>query len=116
MLALANKHGGAHVDPELDDIYAELSRENSLERMRSSSAGWVPMPGPEHASERQIAHEFIRTFVPGYKPPVQPVRPGWVIGGFELVGEPVDLSNVGRNDPCPCKSGKKFKKCHGASQ
>jgi len=21
--------------------------------------------------------------------------------------------NVGRNDPCPCKSGKKFKKCHG---
>jgi preprotein translocase subunit SecA len=22
--------------------------------------------------------------------------------------------NVGRNDPCPCGSGKKFKKCHGA--
>ncbi len=26
-----------------------------------------------------------------------------------------DWSNVGRNDPCPCGSGKKFKKCHGAS-
>ena len=25
-------------------------------------------------------------------------------------------ANVGRNDPCPCGSGKKFKKCHGASQ
>ena len=24
-------------------------------------------------------------------------------------------ANVGRNDPCPCGSGKKFKKCHGAS-
>ena len=24
-----------------------------------------------------------------------------------------DWSNVGRNDPCPCGSGKKFKKCHG---
>ncbi len=23
------------------------------------------------------------------------------------------FSNVGRNDPCPCGSGKKFKKCHG---
>ncbi|MCX6735254.1 MAG: preprotein translocase subunit SecA [Candidatus Peregrinibacteria bacterium] len=23
-----------------------------------------------------------------------------------------DYSNVGRNDPCPCGSGKKFKKCH----
>jgi len=26
----------------------------------------------------------------------------------------VDWSSVGRNDPCPCGSGKKFKKCHGA--
>src|SRR6185312_802341 len=25
-----------------------------------------------------------------------------------------DWSNVGRNDPCPCGSGKKYKKCHGA--
>ena len=23
-------------------------------------------------------------------------------------------ANVGRNDECPCGSGKKFKKCHGA--
>jgi len=27
----------------------------------------------------------------------------------------VDWTTVGRNDPCPCGSGKKFKKCHGAS-
>jgi uncharacterized protein len=26
------------------------------------------------------------------------------------------LSNTGRNDPCPCGSGKKFKKCHGAEE
>lgn len=25
------------------------------------------------------------------------------------------MKNVGRNDPCPCGSGKKYKKCHGAS-
>jgi preprotein translocase subunit SecA len=25
-----------------------------------------------------------------------------------------DEEKVGRNDPCPCGSGKKFKKCHGA--
>jgi len=30
-------------------------------------------------------------------------------------GGPADWSNVGRNDPCPCGSGKKFKKCHGVS-
>ena len=28
-------------------------------------------------------------------------------------GPVVDLKNIGRNDPCPCGSGKKFKKCHG---
>jgi preprotein translocase subunit SecA len=27
----------------------------------------------------------------------------------------VDWSHVGRNDPCPCGSGKKYKKCHGAT-
>jgi preprotein translocase subunit SecA len=26
-----------------------------------------------------------------------------------------DTSKVGRNDPCPCGSGKKFKKCHGVN-
>jgi preprotein translocase subunit SecA len=23
-------------------------------------------------------------------------------------------AKIGRNDPCPCGSGKKYKKCHGA--
>jgi len=27
-----------------------------------------------------------------------------------------DQPKVGRNDPCPCGSGKKYKKCHGAGQ
>ena len=40
--------------------------------------------------------------------------------GGELVGAPVqqrrleDNEQLGRNDPCWCGSGKKFKKCHGA--
>jgi preprotein translocase subunit SecA len=40
----------------------------------------------------------------------------------EAVNEPAhrqpaaggQYADVGRNDPCPCGSGKKFKKCHGA--
>ena len=28
--------------------------------------------------------------------------------------EPVASSKLGRNDPCPCGSGKKYKKCCGA--
>ena len=31
--------------------------------------------------------------------------------------EPVRVGpKVGRNDPCPCGSGKKFKACHGKDQ
>ena len=26
-----------------------------------------------------------------------------------------EFSKVGRNDKCPCKSGKKFKHCHGSA-
>jgi preprotein translocase subunit SecA len=34
-------------------------------------------------------------------------RPG------ERQGTVVATSKVGRNEPCPCGSGKKYKKCHG---
>ena len=39
------------------------------------------------------------------------------VGGGEdtaSVAEPVHSVKVGRNDPCPCGSGKKYKHCHGA--
>ena len=41
---------------------------------------------------------------------------GAVGGGTTGAGgsREVDWTNVGRNDPCPCGSGKKYKKCHGA--
>jgi SEC-C motif-containing protein len=40
----------------------------------------------------------------------------WVYSGHtEMAGTPVrrESPKVGRNDPCPCGSGKKFKKCCG---
>ncbi len=41
---------------------------------------------------------------------------GWKFEDGELVGEtPIvrEEPKIGRNDPCPCGSGKKFKKCCG---
>ncbi len=37
--------------------------------------------------------------------------------GETLKAKPVarETPKVGRNEPCPCGSGKKFKKCHGAA-
>ena len=34
--------------------------------------------------------------------------------GPAAVKQRVVYDKVGRNDPCPCGSGKKYKKCHGA--
>jgi uncharacterized protein YecA (UPF0149 family) len=34
-------------------------------------------------------------------------------GGVEPIKRKV--AKVGRNDPCPCGSGKKYKKCHGVA-
>lgn len=47
-----------------------------------------------------------------------PVPPPTVRSNLGTVGAP-KVSNVpvvGRNDPCPCGSGKKYKKCHGAGR
>lgn len=35
------------------------------------------------------------------------------VGPDTSVSEEISFENVGRNDPCPCGSGKKFKNCHG---
>ncbi|MBO4364914.1 MAG: preprotein translocase subunit SecA, partial [Eggerthellaceae bacterium] len=43
--------------------------------------------------------------------PAQPAKPQTYV---KDKSDP--FANVGRNDPCPCGSGKKYKKCHGAER
>jgi len=115
ILAVVNKDGGAHVDPELDDIYADLSRSNSMGQMYSSDGPWEPLIGVEHASVRQVAHEVLRTFNVQYTP-IPSQDAGVMMTGFRLVMESdtlqLSVPKVGRNEICPCGSGKK---CHGAA-
>lgn len=47
---------------------------------------------------------------------VPPMKPTRSTKGWRTSEPPVDpirneSNRVGRNDPCPCESGKKFKKC-----
>lgn len=49
--------------------------------------------------------------VPDTPKPAEPAKPKTVEKDKD---DP--YANVGRNDPCPCGSGKKFKKCHGANR
>ena len=45
------------------------------------------------------------------------VKKALEIGGGEdeaSTAQPIISEKINRNDPCPCGSGKKYKKCHGA--
>lgn len=39
----------------------------------------------------------------------------YIDGKMNPHGEPVRVDKIGRNEPCPCGSGKKYKKCCGAN-
>ena len=56
---------------------------------------------------------FTRAQPPQQPRQQQPPR----VGGDDATPKTVrrDEPKVGRNDPCPCGSGKKYKKCHGAA-
>lgn len=41
-------------------------------------------------------------------------RWAYIDGKIDPKGQPVKVQKQGRNDPCACGSGKKFKKCCGA--
>lgn len=122
VLSVAEQDGGAHVDPTLGNTYADLSRNNSLARHFSNGSKFEPMTGPEKAALRQIGHEVLKTFIPGYqKSPTYPEE-YLAIGGMSLiVGEPTTHRSqqlmqgrkIGRNEPCPCGSGVKYKRCCG---
>jgi preprotein translocase subunit SecA len=54
----------------------------------------------------------------GAPAPAKPAAPprGILSGGAAAGGALPDIQKIGRNDPCFCGSGKKYKKCHGAGQ
>ncbi len=114
ILAVANKDGGAHVDPVLDEKYANLSRRNSLGWQFSNAKGDMPFEGPEKAAIRQITHEVLKSLDPAM-PIIKPELKGAVFLGPTITVEDKQptIPKVGRNVPCPCGSGKKYKRCHG---
>jgi hypothetical protein len=58
---LANQDGGAHVDPGLDEEYAQLSRGNSIGWIVGNGDHEEPLRFVELASVRQIAYEVLRS-------------------------------------------------------
>jgi hypothetical protein len=63
VLGLAHTDGGAHVDPELEEAYAELSRDNSLGLTFYQNDERLPDTSPVPANVRQIAFEVEKTIL-----------------------------------------------------
>ena len=75
-----------------------------------------PQAASDGAGSAASAQAQPRIVGPGVSRVGQTVAPPAAAAGVR--GGPAGAGNwadVGRNDPCPCGSGKKFKKCHGAS-
>lgn len=114
VLTVANKEGGAHVNPKLDRRWAELTRDNALAFMYAEEPD-IEKPferDPALASVRQITYELSRTLKEQLEPPDWRSRDDGDLTAAPT--PPPKTAKIGRNDPCWCGSGKKFKKCHGA--
>jgi preprotein translocase subunit SecA len=78
--------------------------------------GQIPMREPEQVREaKMIEHQDFSKYktqkdeVGGGDPTKQDTRENQKV-------QPIHVEKkVGRNDPCPCGSGKKYKNCHGAN-
>jgi preprotein translocase subunit SecA len=62
-------------------------------------------------------YEELHTFVSSLTRLLGPTLPRVRI--LDEQGKPLEVflppgQRVGRNDPCPCGSGKKYKRCHGS--
>jgi preprotein translocase subunit SecA len=93
---------------------AQVRRENDLERMERDDAA-------RHAAQQRAMQMRHGSEVAGADPDGTPPPPRAAAGASRVAQraavQPVrrEGPKVGRNDPCPCGSGQKFKKCHGAA-
>ena len=104
-----------HIDPDFLARQQESARRGREAELRMRQSLQFSAPGePGGAVQVQNAQP---TEAP--RPMAGPL-PGTVVRSVGADGRPPipgrgldPFKDVGRNDPCPCGSGKKFKKCHG---
>lgn len=115
ILTVSNQDGGAHVDPKLDENYINLSKNNSLDIGVFSGNNFIKLTKPEQAALRQIGHEVLKTFLLDYSNKTTEKVDMFIGGHTVSKGKKAPIikeRKIGRNQLCPCGSGKKYKHCH----
>jgi preprotein translocase subunit SecA len=66
------------------------------------------------AIPQKAVHQEFQAGIPKPVPPQQVVLEETEVSQQPVAAAPRTADKVGRNDVCPCGSGKKYKKCCGA--
>ncbi len=100
-------------------MFKEMMEETNHEtlkrifRTRIDTMGQRQVPQPAAARNVQIRHD--ETTGMGFVAPPQQTGPDAQGPPKQGKRQPIRAEEkIGRNEPCPCGSGKKYKKCHGA--
>ena len=99
----------------LEDVKREVIRLLSHVRIRSEEeVAAMEQQERAQAEARLQASQFEKQDAGGYGADEEAAQVQAGLVGDEATAQIVrDAPKVGRNDPCPCGSGKKFKHCHG---
>jgi preprotein translocase subunit SecA len=106
------------------DLFKNMIDKVNREVTSMLMKGFLPISEPEQVKQAQARkkldmskYQTSKTDVPAYSPgtstepggPPPPQQPKHI--------QPVRVEKkIGRNDPCPCGSGKKYKQCHGKNE
>ena len=104
-----------HKDPKIEYQKESFALfESMMRRIRDNTVEYIfnvrvemrPAPAPEMSLSSEAQTSAIQTSKP------DPASLTGSLGQSKKI-KPQDLKKIGRNDPCPCGSGKKYKKCCG---
>jgi len=87
-----------------------LEVKSKTEGEESDQTGTVEFVATYELAKQVVAHHELARF--------KKIEDRWYyVDGDMVKPKPIvrEGPKVGRNDPCPCGSGQKFKKCHGAA-
>ncbi|MCG8440800.1 MAG: SEC-C domain-containing protein, partial [Caulobacterales bacterium] len=97
----------------LADLRADVTRVLSNLRVQVEEPPAPPKPPTETVETHRDPVTGRNEMAPSDAAP-GPARPPRVAPGRRDPADPKTWGRVGRNEACPCGSGKKFKHCHGA--
>jgi len=104
-------------EEDVEAVEEQRRRDGAVQYRHDEAAGMPAQPAPQPIPAAAQAQAGAAPPMPGAQP-AQPGQPG-AQPGQQPPGQPGDQpfvrdeKKVGRNEPCPCGSGKKFKQCHG---